>query len=224
MKLKILIVEDDPMLAEAVSDYFDSKGWESVVAVDGEEAILKVAEDHFQLVLLDVMLPKQNGFSVCKSIRAVSDVPIFFITARSMEEDELKGYMLGADDYIRKPFSLPVLYAKAMAILARVRGDNSAHIICRGGIEIHTHTHEVIIKGNPCVLAPMEYQMLVFFLDNPNRIFTREQILIRFWGYEFEGNERVVDNHIKKLRKAIANSDCSIQTVRKAGYRMEVFV
>ncbi len=224
MKLKILIVEDDPMLAEAVSDYFDSKGWESVVAVDGEEAILKVAEDHFQLVLLDVMLPKRNGFSVCQSIRAVSDVPIFFITARSMEEDELKGYMLGADDYIRKPFSLPVLYAKAMAILARVRGDNSAHIICRGGIEIHTHTHEVIIKGNPCVLAPMEYQMLVFFLDNPNRIFTREQILIRFWGYEFEGNERVVDNHIKKLRKAIANSDCSIQTVRKAGYRMEVFV
>lgn len=222
MKLNMLIVEDDPLLAEGIGDYFGSKGWTTKIASDGEEALELFETDLFQLILLDVMLPKKDGFSVCRSIRKTSDLPIFFITARVMEEDELNGYALGADDYIKKPFSLPVLYAKVMAVMARARGEKTLHLLCKGGIQINTHTREVIIKGESCQLAPLEYQMLVFFLENPNRIFSREQLLIRFWGYDFEGNERVVDNHIKKLRKAIANSDCMIQTVRKAGYRMEV--
>lgn len=222
MKLSMLIVEDDPLLAEAIGDYFGSKGWTTKVAADGEKALELFETDHFQLILLDIMLPKQNGFSICREIRKTSDVPIFFITARAMEEDELNGYALGADDYIKKPFSLSILYAKAMAVMARARGKKSLHLLCKGGIEINTHTREVSVKGRLCQLAPLEYQMLVFFLENPNRIFSREQLLIRFWGYDFEGNERVVDNHIKKLRKAIADSDCVIQTARKAGYRMEV--
>lgn len=222
MKLNMLIVEDDPLLAEAIGDYFGSKGWSAVVAEDGEKALELYETDNFQLILLDIMLPKQNGFSICREIRKTSDVPIFFITARAMEEDELNGYALGADDYIKKPFSLSILYAKAMAVMARARGKNSLHLLRRGGIEINTHTREVSVKSRLCQLAPLEYQMLVFFLENPNRIFSREQLLIRFWGYDFEGNERVVDNHIKKLRKAIADSDCVIQTARKAGYRMEV--
>lgn len=222
MTPKILIVEDDMLLAEAIQDYFTSKDWQVAHAKDGEEALDMFEEENYQLILLDIMLPKQNGFTVCRQIREVSDVPLFFITARVMEEDELNGYALGADDYITKPFSLPVLYAKAMAILSRTRGKDAFRKITRGNIIIDVRTHEVLVNGLQCQLAPLEYKILLFFLENPNRIFSREQLLIRFWGYDFEGTERVVDNHIKKLRKAIANSNCVIHTVRKAGYRMEV--
>lgn len=222
MAPRVLIVEDDFLLAEAIQDYFASKGWQVQHAKDGEEALEYFTDNVYQLILLDVMLPKKNGFTVCRQIRETSDIPIFFITARVMEEDELNGYALGADDYITKPFSLPVLYAKAMAILNRTRGNDAFRKLRKGNIEIDVRTHEVIVAGMPCQLPPLEYKMLLFFLENPNRIFNREQLLIRFWGYDFEGNERVVDNHIKKLRKAIANSNCSIQTVRKTGYRMEV--
>lgn len=220
--MKLLIVEDDALMAEVISDYFSSKGWDIEVAEDGEQALECFMESQYQLVLLDVMLPKKNGFSVCRIIREISDVPIFFITARVMEEDELNGYALGADDYITKPFSLPVLYAKAIAVMNRIRGNESFQLIKKGDIEINVRTHEVKIKNEVYEMAPLEYKMLVFFLENPNRVFSREQILIRFWGYDFEGTERVVDNHIKKLRKIIENSSCKIKTVRKAGYRMEV--
>ena len=224
MNLKILVVEDDVLLAEGISDYFTSKEWDVVVASDGETALEIVQEQSFQLILLDVMLPKQNGFTVCRKIRENSDVPIFFITARVMEADELNGYALGADDYITKPFSLPVLYAKTVAIMNRVRGEDSLRKLNKGDIEIDIRNRSVFVKGKECQLAPLEYNILLFFLENPNRIFSREQLLIRFWGYDFEGNERVVDNHIKKLRQAIGESDCKIQTVRKTGYRMEVTI
>ncbi|MGN0334587.1 MAG: response regulator transcription factor [Lachnospiraceae bacterium] len=221
MKLNVLIVEDDALLAEAVADYFESKEWHTCIAADGEQALEKFDEKQFQLILLDVMLPKENGFSVCRKIRSASNVPIFFITARVMEEDELNGYALGADDYITKPFSLPVLYAKAMAMMGRIRGGNPLKELRKGDIRINLQTREVSIHEILCPLPPIEYRMLVFFLENPNRIFSRDQLLIRFWGYDFDGNERVVDNHIKKLRKALQNSQYRIQTVPKAGYRME---
>ena len=222
MTPKILIIEDDLLLAEAIRDYFTSKEWQVAHAKDGEEAFDMFQENQYQLILLDIMLPKQNGFTVCRQIREISDVPLFFITARVMEEDELNGYALGADDYITKPFSLPVLYAKSMAILNRTRGKDAFRKITRGNIIVDVRTHEVLVNGLQCQLAPLEYKMLLFFLENPNRVFSREQLLIRFWSYDFEGTDRVVDNHIKKLRKAIAASDCVIHTVRKAGYRMEV--
>lgn len=222
MKLNLLIVEDDPLLAEVICDYFSSKDWNPTVADDGEKAMELFADKDWQLILLDVMLPKQNGFSVCRQIREVSDVPIFFITARVMEEDELNGYALGADDYIAKPFSLPVLYAKAMAVMGRIRGNDPTRYLCRGNIRIDVKQQQVYILEKCVTLPPLEYKMLLFFMENPNRIFSREQLLIRFWGYDFDGNERVVDNHIKKLRKAIADSSCIIQTIRKSGYKLEV--
>ena len=221
MGLEILVVEDDALLAEAVSDYFGSKEWNVTVASDGDMALELFAEHSYQLILLDIMLPKQNGFSVCRKIREISDVPIFFITARVMEEDELNGYALGADDYITKPFSLPVLYAKAMAVMNRTRGTGTFRRIRRGKIEIDIRTHEVMIGEKECKLAPLEYKMLLFFMENPDRTFTREQLLIRFWGYDFDGTDRVVDNHIKKIRKLIVDSGCRILTVRGSGYRME---
>lgn len=220
--LRLLIVEDDALLAEGIADYFTSKGWETENAGDGEEALEFFKERNYQLVLLDVMLPKKNGFTVCRKIREISDVPIFFITARVMEEDELNGYALGGDDYVTKPFSLPVLYAKAMAMMGRLRGNLPQQRICRGDIQADLQERKVWVKEKEIFLAPLEYEMLLFFLENTRRIFSREQLLIRFWGYDFDGNERVVDNHIKKLRKALGDSCCRIQTVRKAGYRMEV--
>lgn len=222
MEWKLLIVEDDPLMQEAAADYFTGKGWRVTSADNGEDALELLSQNSFHLVLLDVMMPGMNGFSVCREIRKNSDVPVIFITARVMEEDELNGYSLGADDYVTKPFSLPVLHAKAEALLNRISGGSPEKRFRAGTLEVDLHTHEVWNQGRPLCLPPREYELLVFFLENPGRIYSREQLLIRFWGYDFDGNERVVDNHIKKLRKAIGVCGCAIQTVRKSGYRMEV--
>ena len=222
MNPRILVVEDDPILGPLICDYFEIKNWVPVLAADGEIALELFEQEAFQRILLDIMLPKQDGFSVCKKIREVSDVPIFFITARAMEEDELHGYSIGADDYIIKPFSFPVLYAKANSMLKRLHGSESLNILKKGNMTIDRGQNTVYIDGEKCHLPKLQYQILLYFLENSNRILTREQILIRFWGYDFDGTERVVDNQIKTLRKAIADSDCKIVTVHKAGYRMEV--
>lgn len=222
MEWKLLIVEDDPLMQEAAADYFTGKGWNVCTADNGEEALELIRRHSFHLILLDVMMPGMNGFTVCREIRKNSDVPVIFITARVLEEDELNGYSMGADDYVTKPFSLPVLHAKALALLNRSRGGGLEKWIRAGTLEVNIRTHEVWNQKKPVLLPPKEYEMLVFFLENPGRIYSREQLLIRFWGYDFDGNERVVDNHIKKLRKATAGCGCTIQTVRKSGYRMEV--
>lgn len=222
MEWNVLIVEDDPLMREAVSDYFAGKGWQVREAGDGEQALELLGQDSFHLLLLDVMMPGMNGFTLCRRIREESSVPVIFLTARTMEEDELNGYALGADDYVRKPFSLPVLYAKAQALVSRARGGNLNWEIKAGSLRIDLNAHEVWNGEARIGLPPKEYDMLVFFLENRGRIYSREQLLIRFWGYDFDGNERVVDNHIKKLRKALGACGCVIQTVRKSGYRMEV--
>ena len=222
MAMHVLIVEDDPALRETISDYFGSKGWQITEAANGEDALEKVTKASFQLILLDVMLPKLNGFAVCRRIRERSDVPVIFITARVMEEDELNGYSLGADAYVTKPFSLPVLYAKSMSLMSRVRGEAPFQSLRRGDLEADFRKRQILAQGAALPLAPREYEMLLFFMENPNRVFSREQLLIRFWGYDFEGNERVVDNHIKMLRKAMERSKCSIRTFRKSGYCLEV--
>lgn len=222
MDCRLLIVEDDRLMQEAVMDYFISKGWSVQIAENGEEALEFLIQNSFHLILLDVMMPGMDGFAVCREIRKDSDVPVIFITARVLEEDKLNGYSLGADDYVTKPFSLPVLHAKATALLGRVRGEHAGTMLRAGTLEIDTQTHEVWNRESPVFLPPKEYEMLVFFLENPGRIYSREQLLIRFWGYDFDGNERVVDNHIKKLRKAIGVCGCTIQTIRKSGYRMKV--
>lgn len=222
MTQKLLVVEDDPLMQEAITDYFTSKGWQVQTAAHGEEALELLARNSFHLALLDVMMPKMNGFTLCGKIRETSDIPIIFITARVLEEDELNGYALGADDYVTKPFSLPVLYAKALALLKRASSTGIDQRLRAGSLEIDLSAHQIWNQGSPVHLPPKEYEMLLFFLENPGRIFSREQLLIRFWSYEFDGSERVVDNHIKKLRKAIGACGCVIQTVRKFGYRMEV--
>ncbi len=220
MKQRLLIVEDDCLMAEAAADYFMSKGWEVQREENGIQALETLETKSFHLILLDVMMPKMDGFALCREIRKNSDVPVIFITARVLEEDKLNGYSLGADDYITKPFSLPVLYAKAMALTGRIQGKSS--LLEVGSLTIDRKSHKVWSSGQPISLPPKEYEILLFLMENPERIYSRQQLLIRFWGYDFDGNERVVDNHIKKLRKAIGSCGCTIQTVRKSGYRLEV--
>lgn len=222
MDSRLLIVEDDRLMQEAVADYFTARGWKVQTADGGSRALELLEQESFHLVLLDVMMPGINGFTVCRKIREVSDVPVIFITARVLEEDELNGYAVGADDYVTKPFSLPVLHAKAQALVSRARGGGLSRELKAGNLTVDVRTHEVKNNGQTVLLPPKEYEMLVFFMENRGRIYSREQLLIRFWGYDFDGNERVVDNHIKKLRKAIGVCGCTIQTVRKSGYRMEV--
>ena len=219
MERRLLIIEDDCLMAEGAADYFTGKGWHVETKENGLEALELLQQKSFHLILLDVMMPGIDGFAVCREIRKNSDVPVIFITARVLEEDMLNGYSLGADDYVTKPFSLPVLYAKATALTGRVQG--GAALLEMGNLKVDVKKHQVWKSGQLLSLPPKEYDMLLFFLENPGRIFSRDQLLIRFWGYDFDGNERVVDNHIKNLRKAIGSCGCSIQTVRKAGYRLE---
>ena len=167
------------------------------------------------------MMPGMNGFTVCREIRRESDVPVIFLTARVLEEDRLNGYSMGADDYVVKPFSLPVLYARAEALVGRVWKSGFGRIRA-GELSVDVRSHEVWKRGKPLRLPPKEYEILLFFLENPGRVYSRDQLLIRFWGYDFEGSERVVDSHIRKLRRALGDCGCVIQTVRKTGYRMEV--
>ena len=221
MKKQLLVVENDTLMAEAVADYFTGKGWEVQAAGNGADALEIFGQEQFHLVLLDVMMPGMNGFTVCREIRRESDVPVIFLTARVLEEDRLNGYSMGADDYVVKPFSLPVLYARAEALVGRVWKSGFGRIRA-GELSVDVRSHEVWKRGKPLRLPPKEYEIRLFFLENPGRVYSRDQLLIRFWGYDFEGSERVVDSHIRKLRRALGDCGCVIQTVRKTGYRMEV--
>lgn len=218
--MKLLLVEDDVEISDMLIKYLGTEGFEVVAAYDGESACKKFFEDEYVLVLLDLMIPKKSGMEVMNIIREKSMVPIIIVSAKDTDSDKSLGLGLGADDYVTKPFSLPVLYAKSMALTGRIQGKTS--FLEAGTLKVDVKSHKVWKQGKILGLPPKEYDMLVFFLENPGRIYSREQLLIRFWGYDFDGNERVVDNHIKKLRKAMGSCGCSIQTVPKSGYRLEV--
>ena len=218
---KILIAEDETVMQDIIADYMRRGGHTCFTAGDGEDALMLLKTTPMDLMILDVMMPRLDGFTVCKMAREMGGMPIIHLTARSGEEDKLRGYGCGADDYMTKPFSPRVLLAKVNALLRR-SSPAAAGAITAGKIMLHPNAHTVCLDGQEIALTHKEYELLSFLMANPGQMFSREQLLIRFWGYDFDGNERVVDNHIKKLRKAIGGCGCSIQTVRKSGYRMEV--
>lgn len=219
---KVLLVEDEKRMQTIIVDYFKVKKCQVHCVGNGIEAIEYMKSEKFDLVLLDVMMPGLDGFSVCKQVRQTMDVPIVFITAKVDEEDVLKGYTLGADDYITKPFSLSVLYAKSIAIMKRAKGLMVEEKLRANEICIDCKTHKVTIHKQEVKLAPMEYKLLLYLIHNKNQILTREQILIKLWGYDYSGDDRVLDTHMKKLRKALGSSSKYIRTVIKVGYRLEV--
>ena len=191
-------------------------------AKNGVEALEILENNEFDIVLLDIMMPKLDGYSVCKKIRKDSEIPVIFLTAKSDEDDKLTGYELGADDYITKPFSLPILYAKVVALIKRTNGNMvNAHQINVCGINIDLKNRNVTVDNKEIILAPKEYDLLICLIKNRDRILTREQLLAKIWGYDFMGFDRVVDTHIKKLRAALRDKASCIRTIIKVGYKFE---
>ena len=222
MKNKILIVEDEAKLREVLCDYFISKGDQPFEAPNGVCALELLQEYEFDAVLLDIMMPGLDGLSVCRAVRRENDVPIIFLTALSDEEDKLLGYELGADDYVTKPFSLSVLYAKVMALIKRnqrkvLAGDRMES----GGVTLEQSTRRVFAGKREVALTPKEFALLRCLMENRGLVLSREQLLVKCWGYDYEGESRAVDTHIKRLREKLGNCAGCIKTVIKAGYRWE---
>ncbi len=223
MKNSVLIVEDEQLIREVVKDYFEDAGYEVTEAGDGLEAIELALEKDFDIILLDIMLPKIDGFSVCRKIRRTKAVPIIIITARGEEDDRLTGYELGADDYVTKPFSPKVLLAKANTLIRRVSGTvcNDEGVISMAGITVNQVSHTVQIDGEYVGLTPKEYDLLLYLMNNKGKVMSRDTLLSKVWGYDYFGDLRTVDTHIKKLRAKIGDKAAHIKTIIKAGYKFE---
>ena len=214
---RILVVEDEPEIQELLSAYLRHEGYSVTVAGDGIEALDRFRAGQFDLVLLDIMLPKIDGFGVCELIRRESTVPIVMLTALDGEAEQLKGFDLQIDDYVTKPFSMPVLLRKIAAVLRRSGGGLESEKLSYQNILLDMNQRACQVDGAPVELTQREFDLLSELLKAPGRVFTREILLSRIWGYDFLGDERIVDSHIKNLRKKL-NSDC-IETVRGVGYR-----
>ena len=222
MNNRILIVEDEGKLREVLCDYFSSKGELPVEAANGIQALQLIEEQNFDAVLLDIMMPGLNGLSVCRAVRRTNDVPIIFLTALSDEEDKLLGYELGADDYVTKPFTLSVLYAKTAALIKRNRRSVLAgNRMEAGGIILNLAAGKAYAGKEEIFLTPKEFSLLRCLMENKNLVMSREQLLVKCWGYDYEGEARVVDTHIKRLREKLGEYAGCIKTVIKAGYRLE---
>lgn len=221
---QILLVEDDVQIREVICDYFAGQSprqFEIEEAVDGNDGITRLEDKEYDLVLLDVMLPGMDGYELCRRLREISRVPVIFLTARGSERDRLFGYSLGCDDYMVKPFSVAELYAKAQAVLKRATGLQADATLQVGEITLNPITGQVVADGKIVELPPKQFALLRFFMENKGIVLSRDVILDRIWGYYYEGNDRVVDNHIRKLRKGLGNAGKQIRTVVTRGYRME---
>ena len=219
---RILIAEDDDNLRGALRDYFCSKGFYVHDADNGVKAMKLADTEEFDIAILDVMMPEADGFKVCEYIRKTSDVPVIFLTARTAEEDQLHGFEVSADDYVTKPFSLAVLYARTEALLHRYAGRKQDSKLMAPGIEIDTDSRVVRVDGVTADMPPRVYDLLVYMMQNQGRILTREQILDHVWGSDAFIYDRAVDGTIKKLRHCLGARSGYIHTIIKVGYRFEV--
>ncbi len=216
----VLIVEDEARMRDIVRDYFRAHGVDCDLARDGLEALDLLRDHDYDAVLLDVLMPGLDGFGVCRAVRERSAVPILFITALGGEEDVLRGYALGCDDYVAKPFSLAVLLAKTRALIRRSRGDAAGLLRC-GAIALDPARRECRVGGEEVRLLPRDFDLLECLMRNRGRVLGREQLLDKVWGLDFEGGERAVDARVRSLRAALGGAGAQIKTVFKAGYRLE---
>lgn len=222
MNKTVLIVEDEIRIRFLVRDYFKKEGFNVLEASDGEEALRIFSENIVDLAILDIMMPKLDGLSVCRNIREVSNTPIILLTAKSQEEDKLLGYELGADDYMTKPFSPKVLLAKAKALLKRTGSINDKNILDFNGLTINKLSHEVKLNNEEILLSPKEYDLLIYLSSNEGIALSRDKILDNVWGYDYFGDIRTVDTNIKRLREKLLDKSNYIATVRGSGYKFEV--
>lgn len=222
--IKVLIIEDEDKMRELMKIAFKKENIETIEAVDGKQGLNMFKTSQIDIVILDIMLPEIDGWTVCREIRRSSNVPIILLTARGEEFDKLFGFELGADDYIVKPFSPKELVARIKALLRRAEnrsGDTSSNLEL-GEITINRLSREVTIGNKPINLTNKEYELLYFLATNPKIVFNREQLLLKVWGYEQYGDPRTVDTHIKKLREKLGSHSNYISTIWGVGYKLEV--
>jgi len=216
---KILVVDDESRIRKLIKDYLRRNGYEVIEASDGEEALEQFYKTKdLSLIILDVMMPSLDGWEVLKEIRESSRVPVIMLTAKSEEEDELNGYSLGADEYVLKPFSPKVLVARVEAVLRRSQGEE-ASIIEIDGIRIDENAHEVTVDGQSVELSVREYDLLKYFMKNPGIALSREKILNNVWDYDYYGDARTIDTHVKKLRSKLLGKGDLIKTIWGVGYK-----
>ena len=222
-RLKVLVGDDESRMRKLVRDFLVKKDFEVLEAGDGAEAIdIFFATKDIALVILDVMMPKMDGWQVCREIRAYSQVPIIMLTAKSDERDELLGFELGVDEYISKPFSPKILVARVEAILRRTSGLAADDVIRAGGIEVNKAAHEVTIDGKSIELSYKEFELLTYFMENQGIALSREKILNSVWNYDYFGDARTIDTHVKKLRSKLGAKGDYIKTIWGMGYKFEV--
>ena len=221
-KSKILVVDDESRMRKLVRDFLVKNNYEVVEAADGQQALdLFFEKNNIDLVILDVMMPKLDGWQVCREIRAYSKVPIIMLTAKSDERDELLGFELGVDEYISKPFSPKILVARVEAILRRT-GQAAEMIVEAGGIRLDKQAHSVTVEGKPIDLSYKEFELLAYFMENKGIALSREKILNSVWNYDYFGDARTIDTHVKKLRSKMGDKGELIKTIWGMGYKFEV--
>lgn len=222
-KLKVLVVDDESRMRKLVKDFLVKKDFEVLEAENGAEAIdVFFADNDISLVILDVMMPKMDGWEVCREIRQYSKVPIIMLTARSDERDELLGFELGVDEYISKPFSPKILVARVEAILRRTKSLSADETLKAGVLEINKAAHMVTVNGKNVDLSYKEFELLTYFIENQGIALSREKILNSVWNYDYFGDARTIDTHVKKLRSKLGKNADYIKTIWGMGYKFEV--
>ena len=222
-KEKILIVDDESRMRKLIRDFLEREGYKIIEAADGVEALERFYEDkEISLIILDVMMPRMDGWQVCKEVRQNSKVPIVMLTARAEEQNELKGFELGVDEYISKPFSPKILVARVGALLKRAKHAVEEATVNAGGIEIDKAAHLVKIDGENIDLSVKEFELLTYFVENQKIALSREKILNNVWNYDYFGDARTIDTHVKKLRSKMGEKGNYIKTIWGMGYKFEV--
>lgn len=217
--MKILVVDDEELIRGVIKEYLTLENFIVDEAQDGNEAVEKAKENDYNLIIMDIMMPKKDGYQACKEIKQIKDIPFIMLSARGEEYDKLIGFDLGIDDYVTKPFSPKELVARVKAVIKRFNGDGT--IMRFGGLTIDDKAHDVFIDDKKIYLTPKEYDLLKYFASNKNIALSREQLLTNIWGYDFYGDDRTIDTHVKTLRNNLGKYRNLITTVRGMGYKFE---
>lgn len=217
--MNILVVDDEELIRQVIKEYLTLEGYNVDEAVDGEDAVCKARDKDYSLIIMDIMMPKKDGYQACKEIKEIKNIPFIMLSARSEEYDKLIGFDLGIDDYVTKPFSPKELVARVKAVLKRSNGEELKYRF--DNLIIDDMAHSVIVDNIEVYLTPKEYDLLKYLVTNKNIALSREQLLTNIWGYDFYGDDRTIDTHIKTLRKNLGNYGKYIKTVRGIGYKFE---
>lgn len=217
--MRVLVVDDEKLIRDVIKEYLVLENYEVYEAENGLEAIELVKNNNFDIIIMDIMMPKMDGYTACKEIKKIKDIPFIMLSARGEEYDKLIGFDLGIDDYVTKPFSPKELVARIKAVTKRKDNESSVYVI--EGIKLDNIAHDVYIDGEKIYLTPKEYDLLKYFIDNKNIALSREKLLSNIWGYDFYGDDRTIDTHVKTLRKHLGKYKNMVVTVRGMGYKFQ---